>query len=49
VDVVEKPSLAFDGDWKKSKLASEQDYNKALGDADERYAKMLEQLLAGLK
>ncbi len=42
-------TLSFDGDWKKSKLASEQDYEKALSDAEASYTKMLTQVLAGLK
>ncbi len=41
-------SITFDGDWKKSKLASEQDYNKEFSDDDDEYAKMLTALLAGL-
>jgi hypothetical protein len=38
----------FDGDWKKQKL-SEQDYLKAFGAADERYAQILQALLAQVK
>lgn len=41
-------SVAFDGDWKKAKLA-EADYSKVYADADERYAKMLSALLAQVK
>lgn len=48
VDTGDK-SLSFDGEWRKSKLASEQDYTKALSDAEASYAKVLTQLLAGLK
>jgi hypothetical protein len=32
--------VLFDGEWKKAKM-SEEDYMKAFGQADERYAKML--------
>ena len=39
-------SVAFDGDWKKAKVASEADYAKSYTDADDRYAKMLAALLA---
>ena len=39
---------AFDGDWKKQQL-SEQDYMKIFSAADERYAQMLNALLAQLK
>jgi hypothetical protein len=42
-------SLAFDGDWKKQKMASEEDYNKAYADADAKYAKMLSALIAQAK
>ncbi len=42
-------SMTFDGDWKKAKAASEQDYNKAFTDGDDEYARMLTSLLAGLK
>ena len=38
----------FDGDAKKQKL-SDQEYQKAFADADERYAQMLTALLAQLK
>ena len=40
--------LAFDADWKKQKLSKE-DYLKAFADADQRYAEMLQALLAELK
>jgi hypothetical protein len=39
---------AFDGDWKKQKLA-EQDYMKAFSTADEHYAHILTTLLSQLK
>lgn len=42
-----KPTL-FDGDFKKQKL-SEQEYQKLFSDADERYARILQALLAQLK
>ena len=42
-------SLVFDGDWKKLKLASEEEYTKAFGDADARYAKLLEALITQVK
>jgi hypothetical protein len=41
-------SVAFDGDWKKAKIA-EADYTKNYADADERYAKMLVALVAQAK
>lgn len=41
-------SVAFDGDWKKAKIA-EADYTKHYADADDRYAKMLAALLAQVK
>ena len=41
-------SIAFDGDWKKAKIA-EADYTKHYADADERYAKMLSALVAQAK
>ena len=44
-----KGSVSFDGDWKKAKAASEQDYQKSFTDADEQYAKMLTTLLAAIK
>lgn len=42
-------SYVFDGDWKKQKLASEDDYNKAYAEADAKYAKMLTALIAQVK
>ena len=39
----------FDGDWKKQKLASEEDYLKAFADADAAYAKALTTLIAQAK
>ena len=48
VDVA-KGSTTFDGDWKKAKAASEQDYQKIFNDTDDQYAKMLATLLAALK
>ena len=41
-------TVAFDGDWKKAKIA-EADYLKSFADADDRYAKMLSTLLAQAK
>jgi hypothetical protein len=41
-------NFAFDGDWKKAKIA-EADYTKKYSDADDRYAKMLSTLLAQAK
>jgi hypothetical protein len=41
-------TIAFDGDWRKAKM-SEDDYMKAFGDADERYARMLSLLSAQAK
>ncbi len=42
-------SYSFDGDWKKQKLNSEEDYTKAFTDADEKYAKILSALIAQAK
>ncbi len=42
-------AYAFDGDWKKQKMASEEAYAKAFADADARYAKMLTVLIAQAK
>jgi hypothetical protein len=42
-------STSFDGDWKKAKMASEQEYNKTFADADARYAHMLTLLTAEAK
>lgn len=39
---------AFDGDWKAQNM-SEQEYGKAYGDAESRYCKMLQALIAQLK
>jgi hypothetical protein len=48
-DKVVTTRLTFDGDWKKQGLNSEDDYTKAFGDADARYAKMLRALIAQAK
>jgi hypothetical protein len=42
-------SFSFDGDWKKQKLASEEDYTKAFVEADEKYTKILTALIAQAK
>jgi hypothetical protein len=42
-------SYVFDGDWKKQKLASEDEYNKAFADVEARYVKMLTALIAQAK
>jgi hypothetical protein len=42
-------SMQFDGDWKKQKLNSEDEYLKAFTDADEKYAKILTALIAQAK
>ena len=42
-------SVVFDGDWKKQKIASEEEYAKAFNEADERYSKMLTALIAQVK
>jgi hypothetical protein len=49
-DIVEigGKQLMFNSDWKAQKL-SEQDYQKAFTDADERYAKILTALLSQVK
>ena len=47
VEIAGKQTM-FNSDWKGQKL-SEQDYMKAFGDADERYAKILTALLAQVK
>jgi hypothetical protein len=39
----------FDGDWKKQKFASEEEYMKAFADADAAYAKALTALIAHAK
>lgn len=41
-------SRSFDGDWKAQKM-TEDEYMKAFADADARYAKMLQALIAQLK
>jgi hypothetical protein len=41
-------SRSFDGDWKAQKI-SEEEYMKAFADADARYAKLLQALIAQLK
>ena len=42
-------TYVFDGDWKKQKMASEDDYAKAFADAEARYVKMLTVLIAQAK
>jgi len=42
-------SMQFDGDWKKQKLDSEDDYAKAFSDADEKYARILTALIVQAK
>jgi len=42
-------TYVFDGDWKKQKMASEDDYGKAFADAEARYVKMLTVLIAQAK
>ncbi len=42
-------SWVFDGEWKKQKFASEDDYLKAFADADAAYAKALTALIAQAK
>jgi len=42
-------SISFDGDWKKQKLASEEDYDKAFSEAEEKYTKILMTLIAQAK
>ena len=42
-------TVSFDGDWRKQKIASEDDYQKALADAEEQYCRLLTLLLARLK
>jgi hypothetical protein len=41
-------TFSFDSDWKAQKI-TEDDYMKMFGDADARYAKMLQALIAQLK
>jgi hypothetical protein len=42
-------SYTFDGDWKKQKMGSEDEYAKAFADADAKYVKMLTALIAQVK
>ncbi len=42
-------SFTFDGDWKKQKFNSEDEYLKAFTEAEGRYAKMLSVLIAQAK
>jgi hypothetical protein len=42
-------SYTFDGDWKKGKLNSEEEYNKAFTDAEDKYVKILTALIAQAK
>jgi hypothetical protein len=42
-------SYTFDGDWKKQKMNSEEDYTKAFTEADEKYSKILTALIAQAK
>jgi len=42
-------SVTFDGEWKKQKFGSEQEYQKAFDESDAAYAKMLSTLLGSLK
>jgi hypothetical protein len=42
-------SYVFDGDWKKQKFASEEEYQKAYAEAEGRYIKMLSVLIAQAK
>ncbi len=48
IDIHDK-SISFDGDWKKQKFSSEQEYQKAFDDADAQYTKMLTMLIASMK
>jgi len=41
--------LAFDGDWKKQNLGSEEEYMKAFAAADAKYARMLKALITQAK
>ncbi len=41
--------IAFDGEWKKQKMASEDEYTKTFATADAAYAKMLAVLIAQVK
>ncbi len=47
-DMGEK-TLVFDGDWKKQKMASEEEYMKAFAEADAAYSKALAVLIAQAK
>jgi hypothetical protein len=42
-------SYVFDGDWKKQKMNSEDDYTKAYTEADDKYSKMLAALIVQAK
>jgi hypothetical protein len=42
-------SYTFDGDWKKSKLNSEEDYAKAYTESEDKYLKALAPLIAQAK
>jgi hypothetical protein len=42
-------SYVFDGDWKKQKMASEDEYSAAFAEADAKYSKMLTALIAQAK
>jgi hypothetical protein len=42
-------SYVFDGEWKKQKMASEEEYAKAFAEADAAYAKALSALIAQVK
>jgi hypothetical protein len=42
-------SVAFDGEWKKQKLSSEDEYNKLFADAEAHYVKVLTLLVAQAK
>ncbi len=42
-------SYVFDGDWKKQKMNSEEEYNKAFADADDKYSKMIAALIVQAK
>lgn len=42
-------STSFDGDWKKAKAPSEQEYQKMFADLDARYAQMLGTLIAAVR
>jgi hypothetical protein len=42
-------SVTFDGDWRKQKYASEDEYQKKFTASDEQYSRLLTMLLAQLK